>query len=250
MDLDNFDSKLEHYISLDDSAKNIAISFTNNLKISEVILNQIINLYGKAKIEQHFKDDFFDSSYHAPITGDFEFFISRILYNLSKVKNKSWKILLRKQEKKYAPDIRIVRDGKTLFIVEIKAKAGWIQCFFSPDRYENDLNRFNTGRKPDFNPDDLNERVRKQFNNYHDAYNLPKNNIFLLLPTFALVHRKKYKTDLEQYYDFFEKQSGLPKNNLILLSSNLDLDLSNPKDKILSPTDDFDNFLNYIIENF
>ena len=66
--------------------------------------------------------------------------------------------------------------------------------------------------------------------------------IFLFLPTLALVHRKKYLTELPEYYTYFASTSGLPADNLILLSKNKRLDLSY-KTNDLDPTDNFEKLM-------
>lgn len=234
-------SRLKYYQEIDDNAKAIAKDFVRQLPITDKILNAIIAMYQSAKVEQEFKDDFFETAYHSPITGELEFFISRILYHLSKSLNQDWKILLRRQEKKTAPDIRLVKDNKTFAIIEVKAKAGWIQPFLSPERYQNDKRRLQNG-KSNFDPDSVIASSKNQLKKYFDTFGITNKDVFLFLPTLALVHRKKYTTDLKGYFEYFATTSGLPKDNLILLSENKRLDLSY-KTKDLSPTDNFEKLL-------
>jgi hypothetical protein len=234
------------------NANNIAklFSLEGKYSITEEILKAIITLYDSAKIEQYFKeDDLFDSAYHTPITGEFEFFIARILYHLSNVKKCNWKILLRKQENKTAPDIRLLKNNKTIAVIEIKAKAGWMQCFFSPERLDSDIKRFES-HKSKLNPLDLIENQKNQLKKYYETFEITNRDVFLLLPTFALVHRKKYTTELTGYYDYFEHNSGLPKENFILLSENLHLNLSkpNPNGEGLMPTSNFENLLTKLLK--
>jgi hypothetical protein len=203
-------------------------------------------MYQSAKVEHQFKDDFFETAYHSPITGELEFFISRIIYHQSKALNKDWKILLRRQEKKTAPDIRLVKGDKTFAIIEVKAKAGWIQPFLSPERYQTDKAKLESG-KSSFDPETLVANSRYQLKKYFDTFGITNNDVFLFLPTLALVHRKKYTTDLNGYYDYFATTSGLPKDNLVLLSHNKRLDLSYMTDD-LSPTYDFEKLLTKLSE--
>ena len=240
------DSKLKYYQNIDQNAKNVAENFKNNLPVTETVLSSIIAMYESAKVEQVFKDEFFETAYHSPITGELEFYIARILYHLSKLENKNWKILLRRQESKTAPDIRIAKGNKTIAIIEVKAKAGWIQPFLSPERYENDKNRLLNG-KSGFNPDHLITSSKNQLTKYFDTFGITNNDVFLFLPTLALVHRKKYTTDLDGYYNYFATTSGLPKENLILLSKNKRLDLSYQTND-LSPTNDFEKLLTRLTE--
>jgi hypothetical protein len=235
-------SKHSYYNDINDNANSIANDFTNGNKITLKVLEAIIEMYKSAKVEQSFKDEYFDTAYHPPITGELEFFIARILYHYSNLKNKKWKILLRKQENKTAPDIRLLKNDKTFAIIEIKAKAGWIQPFLSPERYQNDKIQLQ-GRDVVYNPDNLIATLNKQLTKYFGTFNISNNDVFFFLPTLALVHRKKYVTELPGYYEYFATTSGLPKENLILLSGNRRLDLSfNPVD--LEPTDNFEKMMN------
>lgn len=238
--------KKYYYDGIDAAAKNIAAEYSHDRAVTVLVLREIIGLYESAKIEQSYKDDFFETAYHSPITGELEFFVARILYHLSNIYNKRWKILLRRQEGKTAPDIRLVKDGKTFAIIEIKAKAGWIQPFLSPERFQNDLIKLRDG-KSSYDPVELVKNSKNQLNKYFDQFGIENCDVFLLLPTMALVHRKKYKTELSGYYQYFAETSGLPQKNLILLSSNLELDLSyNIVD--LNPTNDFEYLLTGLLK--
>lgn len=235
-------AKEEYYKEIDKTAKGISGKFNKNELITNDVLNTIIKIYQSAKVEESFKDNYFESAYHTPITGDLEFFIARILYHVSKELDKQWIVLLRCQKDKSVPDIRLVKNNKTFAIIEIKAKAGWIQPFLSPERYKRDMRKFNAGGSS-FNPNDLIEKSRKQLDKYAKTFNVSKKDIFLLLPTLALVHRKKYETKLNGYYTYFSTTSNLPKKSLVLLSRNMRLDLSNVRNELL-PSNDFENLLN------
>lgn len=225
-----YSHKLKYYQELDLSALKIAQDLTSKKDVSVAIMQVIIDLYKAAKVEQQFvAEQKFESAYHSPITSELEFFISRILFHYSDVNKLGWKILLRRQVKKTAPDIRIERDGKTYAIIEIKAKAGWIQPFLSKDRYDYDVQRL-LDKKSKFNPDDLIKASKAQLEKYMQTFNVEVGNIFFLLPTLILVHRKRYEKELYEYTEYFSKTSGLPSDNLILLSKNMRLDLSNVSD--------------------
>jgi len=238
--------RLKYYQDIDVEAKSIVIQYLEGKPITDKMLKTIISIYHSAKVEQEFKDEFFESAYHSPITGELEFYIARIIYHLSLELKKNWKIFLRRQEKHCVPDIRLIKANKTFAIIEVKAKAGWIQPFLSPERYKNDKEKYING-KSTFDPEGLIQRSKNQLRKYYETYNIKHKDIYLLLPTFALVHRKKYKTTLEEYYDYFSKTSKLPKENLILLSSNKRLDLSR-KSMDLSPTEDFENLLEKLLK--
>lgn len=233
--------------AVDRRAKSVADHFVMGELITEEIINTIIDLYTSAKVERDLQDEFFEAAYHAPITGELEFFIARILYHISNFKNLKWKIFLRRQESKTAPDIRIQKEGETISIIEIKAKGGWIQPFLSPERYTHDRMRKSKGETL-FEPDGLIQNHRNQLTKYISTFNLNVEDVFFFLPTLALVHRKKYKSTLEDYYSYFNKTSSLPESNLILLSSNKRLDLSNPSILPLEPTNNFERMINEILD--
>ena len=236
-----------YYDSIDKMAKKIADNFVAGGSITQEILKFINELYDSAKVEQSFKSSSFETAYHAPISSELEFYIARIFYHLSELKGKKWKILLRRQQGKTAPDIRIEKGGKTIAIVEIKAKAGWIQPFFSEQRYNIDKERFENGSS--FDPDALIVKSREQLTKYFQVFAITNDDIFLFLPTLALVHRKKYNTTLEEYRNYFSQTSGFPKENLILLSENKSLDLSLAiEGKELSPTRDFEKLLDKLLK--
>lgn len=236
-----------YYDSIDKMAKKIADNFVAGGSITQEILKFINELYDSAKVEQSFKSSSFETAYHAPISSELEFYIARIFYHLSELERKEWKILLRRQQSKTAPDIRIEKGGKTIAIVEIKAKAGWIQPFFSEQRYNVDKERFENGSS--FDPDALIVKSREQLTKYFQVFAITNDDIFLFLPTLALVHRKKYNTTLEEYRNYFSQTSVFPKENLILLSKNKSLDLSLAiEGKELSPTRDFEKLLDKLLK--
>lgn len=236
-----------YYDSIDKMAKKIADNFVAGGSITQEILKFINELYDSTKVEQSFKSSSFETAYHAPISSELEFYIARIFYHLSELERKEWKILLRSQQGKTAPDIRIEKGGKTIAIVEIKAKAGWIQPFFSEQRYNVDKERFENGSS--FDPDALIVKSREQLTKYFQVFAITNDDIFLFLPTLALVHRKKYNTTLEEYRNYFSQTSGFPKENLILLSENKSLDLSLAiEGKELSPTRDFEKLLDKLLK--
>lgn len=236
-----------YYDSIDKMAKKIADNFVAGGFITEEILKFINELYNSAKVEQSFKSSSFETAYHAPISSELEFYIARIFYHLSELERREWKILLRRQQGKTAPDIRIEKGGKTIAIVEIKAKAGWIQPFFSEQRYNVDKERFENGSS--FDPDALIVKSREQLTKYFQVFAITNDDIFLFLPTLALVHRKKYNTTLEEYRNYFSQTSGFPEENLILLSENKSLDLSLAiEGKELSPTRDFEKLLDKLLK--
>ncbi len=155
------------------------------------MLNVVNELYESSKLD-FFEDSCFDSAYHNPITSDFEFYLSRIFYHISEMKGLNWTVHLRRQKNNCAPDIRVDKDGKPLFIIEVKVKAGWMQEVFSDRRFKHDMERYKNGADiPD--PKDRVGRVSKQLGKYQEKLNVPINNVYVVLASLANVHRKKYK---------------------------------------------------------
>lgn len=130
------------YDELDQRAKVAASAGLDGVAITESILRTLADLYIAAKVEKEYENSFFETAYHSPVTGELEFFVARILFHYSIKHNKGWKVLLRRQERKTAPDIRLVVGGITFAVIEIKAKAGWIQSFFSPEQFAKDQAKF------------------------------------------------------------------------------------------------------------
>src|SRR5690606_14041577 len=138
---------------------------------TESVLNTTARLYRSAKSEISFADEHFESAYHSPITGDLEFFLARVLYWYSRHNALGWKIYLRRQTQKVAPDIRVEVGGKTIAVIEVKAKAGFQQCCYSRERFEYDRERFNS-KKCSTDPQELVDRLRGQITKYMAAFDL------------------------------------------------------------------------------
>jgi hypothetical protein len=173
----------DFFEKIDKKSLEAAESFCSNGVITDKIITTIIYLYEREKEINEYSNENFELAYHNPITSNLEFYIARILYYISSRRELNWKIFLRRQKKKCTPDIRVEKEGKTIFIVEIKAKAGWIQAFFSPETYKNEK------LKGKYNPDDILEKQKKQLEKYRETFNT--DNIYMFLPTFESVHRKK-----------------------------------------------------------
>lgn len=235
------ETRKTYYDELDRVAKVAAAYSLNDVHISETILRTLAQLYVAAKVEKEFEDKLFETAYHSPVTGELEFFVARILYHYSTRNDRGWKVLLRRQERKTAPDIRLTKGGITFAVIEIKAKAGWMQGFFSPERFAKDKAKFDL-KEGALDPDVRNDKSRDQLGKYFNTFDIRSEHVFLLLPTLALVHRKKSKMDLEGYYDYFSQTSSLPRENLILLSGNMSLDLSYKMGDLL-PTGNFERML-------
>ena len=235
--------KRTYYTHLDSKARLIARELSEGKSVGLTLLHSIEELYRSARTQESFDEDTFRVRYHAPISSDLEFLVARVFHHYSNFGDMHWSVFLRCQRRKTAPDVRIEHNGKTLAIVEIKAKAGWIQSFLSRERAGKDLARLREGKSA-FDPKDLIKRVRSQLQKYRETYDITPKQVFVLLPSLALVHRKRSKRTLKDYKNDFAKNSGLPKSNLILLSNNLRLDLSPVrKGKNYEPTRNFERLV-------
>ncbi len=238
--------KRGYYTYLDGKAKYIAYQLSKGKPVTKLILDYVKELYGAAKSEKLFadKDEAFEAAYHNPISSDLEFLIARALYYYSTdYMDLGWKIFLRRQVGKTAPDIRVEYNKETLGIIEIKAKAGWIQPVFSERRYEKDKEKFEDGEGV-YDPDVLIAGFRNKLEKYCHNYGIKADQVFVLLPSLILVHRKKLTLKVDDYENFFSKNSELPKDSLILLSTNLLLDLgASPARKDYQATDRFEKMV-------
>ena len=234
------------YDGIDAMSADIANKLLNGETITKDLLLDIAELYEASKCEKLFENKNFEVAYHEAISSKMEFFISRILYHYSKLKLLGWKIYLRRQVGKTAPDVRIEKNGKTIAILELKAKTGWIQPLFSYDRFEKDMEKFKM-KKTGKNPDDLIKRTISQMDKYVDTFSIKKQNIFFIIPTLREAHRIKYNKKLEDYRNYFKKITGLDDKNIIILSNNLGLDLDKIESKEeYEPTNEFENFIKYL----
>jgi hypothetical protein len=234
------------YDGIDAMAADIANKLLNEENITKDLLLDIVELYEASKCEKLFENKNFEAAYHEAISSKMEFFISRILYHYSKLKLLGWKIYLRRQVGKTAPDVRIEKNGKTIAILELKAKTGWIQPLFSYDRFEKDMEKFKM-KKTGKNPEDLIKRTISQMDKYADTFSIKKQNIFFIIPTLREAHRIKYNKKLEDYRNYFKKITGLDDKNIIILSNNLSLDLDKIESKEeYEPTNDFENFIKHL----
>lgn len=246
--------KKRYYAYLDRKARNIAYNLSKNKNVTRLLLKNIANLYQLEKLgTADFEEDNFEAGYHNPVTSDLELLVSRILFYYSKFKKQNWKIYLRKQgafnktnkkRKVITPDIRVVKDDKTLAIIEIKAKAGFMQPFFSIERYKKDMKRMKEN-KSNYDPKLKIREAKNQLEKYSRECNIPRERVFVFLPSCGSFHQKNYTSKLEDYKKRFAKNSGLPKDNLIILSNYLRFDPSNPpqSNRKYDPSNDFEKFI-------
>jgi hypothetical protein len=226
---------------IDEKANDIAKKISNNENVTSDILQFINEIYIEvASYKEHFHDDNkFEAAYHEPITSYLEFFIARILYHFSEIKKLGWKIYLRrqvgKQPNRVVPDIRIEKNGKTIAIIEIKAKVGWAQGMFSEERF----------KKYEKKSRKIIDRFRETLKKYKNLFNIDYSQIFLLIPSLKEAHKKTSNESFEKHIDRTSESTGLSEENIIVLSKNLELELEEKEvdQNELSPTTDFENMI-------
>lgn len=131
---------------------------------------------------------------------------------------------LRSQSRKTAPDVRVTKNGKTIALVEIKAKIGWMQPVFSGEIFKKDMARLKS-KKSQYSPKSTVDAFKGQVRKHCRAHKVPKDAFFLLLPSLSNAHRTGSKEKLKDHEAHFVKSSGLPKENFVLLSENLEFHL-------------------------
>jgi hypothetical protein len=242
-------NKHEYFSLLDMKALEATRRFLNKKPVTKLLLETVHELYKSSKLD-NFEDKNYDAAYHNPITSDFEFYISRFLYHLSDLNNLNWKIHLRCQKNSCSPDIRIEKNGDTLFIFEIKVKAGWIQEIFSDRRYQHEVNRYkNKERKT--HPNEKVKKIKEQLSKYSSAFNIVNDKVFVLITSLENVHRKKdQNADINTYKNTFIRNTGLPKENLIVLTNTIDKDMSriNSVEEV-EASDSFEKVMSILIDN-
>jgi hypothetical protein len=231
---------------LDKSAKTITRTLDGH-KLSELILKIRAFLYNAAKVENRYDEsDRFEIAHNPAVTGEFQFLISRILYHYSAKHHLDWKVLVDRQQGKTAPGVRIICGDITIAVIDIVEKVGWIQRFFSAERYARDQARIAINNNFADHAKTI-QPSRSRLEKYSANFGIKSDQIFFILPTLAPMHRKGSGNGVDHYISHFAAASGLPPQNLILLSDNLNLDLSHrPGD--LKPTLNFENMLKRLRE--
>ena len=162
----------QFYAQLDREALRLAVLAQNGQPITLEVLKVINILYSTAKLERQFIGNRFECAYHSPITADFEFFLARMIYHYAPQS----KVYLRRQVGRMAPDIRVTvgapSNEKTVAIIEIKVKAGWIQPFFSSDRELKDQKKIDAGNKTTIDPKRKIADVRGQLEKYQESFKI------------------------------------------------------------------------------
>lgn len=209
----------QHIEILDNFSKELAEEIKKGNLITGKMIQVIVNLYDTAKIEKKINENNgFSSSYHPPVTSDFEFIMARLIFHVGKIFNKDWKVDLRRQVNKATPDIRISKNNNTLWILELKVSLGWIRSFICPTFYKKSLEMKNNGKN--WNPDIFNKEQARQLEKYSETYSISKNRIFFVVPSLASIHYRRDSNGLviDDYRNHFKSVSGLSAENLVIFN--------------------------------
>jgi hypothetical protein len=237
--------KKKYYNNIDRKASFIALKLSKHQKVTNLLMKYIKELYLSVNLEKWFiEEKIFRSAYHPSVSSDFEFLIARTLYHYSLIKKLNWNVELRCQTKKVVPDIRITKGRKTIAILELKAKAGWIQHLFSEDSYKKGLKKYRESNGTKRHPRVLIKNLKEGIEKCCDTFEINANRIFYIIPSFTLVHRQKSELKIKDYVKYFAKNTGLPIKNLIYLSNNPRLNLDGKISyKLFQPTEKFENLI-------
>jgi hypothetical protein len=162
-----------------------------------------------------------------PLASEIVFYISGILDNISGLREKDWKILVRKRIGQLTPDIVITekeaiptekgfRKG-VIAVIELRNEA-WVRQLIA-------------------------EQNATYFQKYTDTLGVSLNDIFIIIPT-LVTYPSSIKSVAEQQ-EILSQRTGLPKGNWVILSENRSI--SNEESQMFLTTD-FDNFLKRLVE--
>jgi hypothetical protein len=232
--------RVKYYKKIDEWALQNALKLINkasDCSVSADLLKQISSIYMGAKVESIVEPSRkFSVAYHTPITGDLEFLIARTLYRYSLEKELGWEVHLRKPKKMnnrmLVPDVRIDKGGKTIGIIEIKARVGWMQPFFSEEQLQKGILRKERNPRAK-DPQEIIQAARDQLEKYIKGFGLAESKretMFMLVPSLAAAHRKKNTSSMSmdeiylEYKKTFSDHSGLDQQNLVVLTKDLGYD--------------------------
>ncbi|WP_156350827.1 hypothetical protein [Psychrobacillus sp. FJAT-21963] len=247
-----------HYKTLDKFSLYLCHEFEKSNNITSKVIQAIVDLYHAASInlsetiidkDNKIKGQF-KSSYHPAVTADFEYLIARFLYHIGNMYEKGWSVDLRKQVKNAAPDIRISKNGETLWILELKVSMSWSKSFVSPTFYDKAKEDF-VNRKKDWDPDIFNQKQSNTLDKYSAVFNIPKEKIYFVTPSLATIHDRNPKLTIDKYRSHFKKVSGLPSDNFVVFNENLfqKLNVSEEADLPFIATNNLEEMLMKFIEN-
>ena len=220
----------------------IAKDFNDNILVrkrvvSERVFSYIDELYQMEQMAESYLEanDFsFDSAILSePLASEIVFYISGILDNISGLKEKDWKILVRKRIGQLTPDIVITEKEATpteegfqrgvIAVIELRNEA-WVRQLIAK-------------KNPTY------------FQKYTDTLGVTLKDIFIIIPTLVtypktlVTYPNSMKSVVEEQ-GIFSQSTGLPKGNWVILSENRSI--SNEESQMFL-TINFDDFLKELV---
>lgn len=224
-----------------EEGRTIAKDFNNNNNdnlVSERVFSYIDELYQMEQMAESYLEanDFsFDSAILSePLASEIVFYISGILDNISGLKEKDWKILVRKRIGQLTPDIVITEKEASpteegfqrgvIAVIELRNEA-WVRQLIAK-------------KNPTY------------FQKYTDTLGVTLKDIFIIIPTLVtypiptlVTYPNSMKSVVEEQ-GIFSQNTGLPKGNWVILSENRSI--SNEESQMFL-TFDFDDFLKELV---
>ncbi len=191
----------------------IAKDFNNNNLVSERVFSYIDELYQMEEmVETYIETNQFslDSAILSePLASEIVFYISGILDNISALREKDWKILVRKRIGQLTPDIVITEKEATpteeafqrgvIAVIELRNEA-WVRQLIAK-------------KNPTY------------FQKYTDTLGVTLKDIFIIIPT-LVTYPSSIKSVAEQQ-EILSQRTGLPKGNWVILSENRSISKGN-----------------------
>lgn len=226
--------KEDYYKELDKVAQDVAENFVKGNAISKKILRDtFVYLSNSSSITNlDFYDKFFESSFQEFISVDIEFYIARILYHVAKLKEKKWKILLKKPEGGVLPDIRIISLDKTIAVIDIDV-IEWARSFL--------LGGFDKELPPN-SPEKLLREIREKRAKYIHIFDIKEEQIFVIIPALSLF--RKEGVSFEESFSSLQSESGM--KNIVILSKCMEREFIPIEQEQV--TTYFEDFLNKLLE--
>ena len=230
-------SKNRFYKEIYKEGGNIAKDFNDKILVSERVFSYIDVLYQMEEMVETYIETnqfSFDSAILSePLASEIVFYISGILDNISALREKDWKILVRKRIGQLTPDIVITEKEATpteegfqrgvIAVIELRNEA-WVRQLIAEE-----------------NPN--------YFQKYTDTLGVTLKDIFIIIPTLVtypktlVTYPNSMKSVVEEQ-GIFSQSTGLPKGNWVILSENRSI--SNEESQIFLTTN-FDDFLKELV---
>ena len=216
----------------------IAKDFNDNISVSERVFSYIDELYQMEEMVETYIETnqfSFDSAILSePLASEIVFYISGILDNISGLKEKDWKILVRKRIGQLTPDIVITEKEATpteegfqrgvIAVIELRNEA-WVRQLIAK-------------KNPTY------------FQKYTNTLGVTLKDIFIIIPTLVtypiptlVTYPSSIKSVAEQQ-EILSQRTGLPKGNWVILSENRSI--SNEESQMFL-TINFDDFLKELV---